>query len=257
MLSNVLPLTLCTICCLPWETVAVKSGASSKAPDRASGGVGSTRAHAPRASGLCLNPTIRPPGSLPGEADQSTSFYMERVHQLRKSSCENVCGQQPPNPDGVRDLWPQYTRGAQKPDSHLSPTWAQHLFFPPGLLGTAISQTSYHKFTEYRTVLKFLNRFTFVGNTITRSKNKKPWKGRNWTLPPILLPQLPVSEVLKKQVLSCFFPSFFPISLPSSYFLPEIILKMHIHFSEAYFLLTPVSIWTVTYSTYYSALFFI
>lgn len=118
MLSNVFPLILRTIGSLAWETGAVKSGASSKAPDRAIGGVGSR---------LCLNPTIRPPGSSPGEADQSTSFYMERVHQLRKSSCENVCGQHTSKSQWRQGLVTPVQRGAQKPDSYLSPAWAQHL----------------------------------------------------------------------------------------------------------------------------------
>lgn len=95
MLSNVHPPIPRAICSLLWEARVVKSGASSKVPDRAMGGARGPRAHghAPLASAWT---TVRPPGSLPGQTDRPTTFYMDRVHQFRKSSCENVRGQHTP-----------------------------------------------------------------------------------------------------------------------------------------------------------------
>lgn len=202
--------------------MAVKSGASCKAPDRAIGGVGSTRAHAPQPSGLCLNPTIRPPGSLQVKRiNRPASTRREPINSGRVL-VKMFVGNTPPNLMASGTCDPS-TRGGPR---SLIPTSVPRepstcVFSPLRRLGTTISQTSYHMFTEHHTVLEFLNRFTFVGNTITRSKNKKPQKGRNRTLPPILLSQPPVSDVLKKQVLSRFFPSCFPISRPSFLMFPS------------------------------------
>lgn len=76
---------------LPGDTKAVKSGASSKLPNQAVGGVAGTRPtrHEPLASA----PT--PPSDLlvfSGETDQSATFNTDRVYQFRKSTLENVCG---------------------------------------------------------------------------------------------------------------------------------------------------------------------
>lgn len=125
------------ICSPSWETEVGKSGGSSKAPDRAPGGAAGSRGHEPCAFGLCLNHTLRPPGSDPGETDHTTTFYMERAYQFRKNSSEfqspeKVCGQHPQIPTICWHHWlvAPAQEGSQKPT--LAPLGRHASVLSPG-----------------------------------------------------------------------------------------------------------------------------
>lgn len=131
----------------------------------------------PCAPGLCLTHTTGPPGSFPGETEPSTTSHTERVHRLRKSPSENVCGQQTASPrsaDGVLDSCAQHRRGPrrQAPTAAL-PVPSTCLSSPPGLPGSAtpegLSRVQSISLC-FRTVLYIV--FSFLGNT--RFKSKEP-----------------------------------------------------------------------------------
>lgn len=131
------------------------------------------------APGLCLTHMTRPRGSFPGETEPSTTSHTERVHQLRKSPFENVCGQHAPSPhssDGIMDLCTQHRRG-----THPRPAGAQHVSalsaWATGFCHTRWAITCSQSISLCFRIVFYIV-FFLLGNTIVRFKSKQPQTGR-------------------------------------------------------------------------------